>query len=76
MCGRESVGPRSEGGPHDWLSRRVPDEFEIRAMLTLDCGQAKTEIQQLLAAEDLAEVPILVLANKNDVQVRSHEHCH
>ena len=39
----------------------------------LDCLQAKTEIQQLLAAEDLAEVPILVLANKNDVQVRAPE---
>jgi len=34
--------------------------------------QAKNEMEQILASPDIVDVPILVLANKNDVEVLRH----
>ena len=36
-------------------------------------GEAKREIQQILSVEDIADVPILVLGNKIDLEVREEK---
>ena len=58
---------RRTGSPYQFLSTFSAHLLSFYC-LSLYAPQARNEMQQILACEDLTDVPVLVLANKSDLE--------